>query len=67
MIYMKLIWCNGFVEIYAQLYWGVNLLWVYVKLIWCNGLACTYGRLTGGGPSAVSIYVHSPICETFLV
>ena len=26
---MKLIWCNGFPDIYAQL-GGVNLLWVYV-------------------------------------
>ena len=31
-IYMKLIWCNGFSEIYAQLGEGVgvNLPWVYV-------------------------------------
>ena len=26
---MKLIWCNSFPDIYAQL-GGVNLLWVYV-------------------------------------
>ena len=31
-IYMKLIWCNGFPEMYAQLEEGVgvNLPWVYV-------------------------------------
>ena len=31
-VYMKLIWCNGFPEIYAQLEEGgwVNLPWVYV-------------------------------------
>ena len=31
-LYMKLIWCNGFPEIYAWLEegWGVNLPWVYV-------------------------------------
>ena len=31
-IYMKLMWCNGFPEIYARLEegWGVNLPWVYV-------------------------------------
>ena len=28
-IYMKLIWCNGFPDIYARLE-GVHLLWVYV-------------------------------------
>ena len=28
-LYMKLIWCNCFAEIYAQLE-GVNLPWVYV-------------------------------------
>ena len=41
-IYMKLLWCNGFVEIYAQLE-GVGSIChsyvcivVYMKLIWCN-------------------------------
>ena len=28
-IYMKLIWCNGFAEIYAQLE-GAHLPWVYM-------------------------------------
>ena len=41
---MKLVWCNGFQEIYAQLEeegWGLichgNMYIVpYMKLIWCN-------------------------------
>ena len=34
-IYMKLIWCNGFTEIYAHLEEGVgvNLPWVYVHCV----------------------------------
>ena len=40
---MKLIWCNGFPEIYDQLQ-GVQLTEVYVhaticKLLWCSGVA----------------------------
>ena len=51
----------------AMVDWGVHLTLVYmcialcVKLMWCNGLACSYGQLQGG-PSAINIYVHSPIC-----
>ena len=43
-IYMKLMWCNGFPEIYAQLEEGVGSIFhgyicivLYMKLIWCNG------------------------------
>ena len=36
-----------------------------LKLICCNGLPCTCGHLRG--PSSISIYVHSPICQTDLV
>ena len=39
LLYVKLMQCSGFPEIYAQL-WGVHLPWVYV---------------------------HSSICETYLV
>ena len=52
-IYMKLIWCHSFPDIYARLE-GVHLpsvymcILLYVKLIWCNGLTCTYGQLTRG-------------------
>ena len=56
---MKLIWCNGFPEIYTQLGGGVNLLWVhvhstiYMKLIWCNGFPEIYGHLEEGGIGSV--------------
>ena len=49
-IYMKLIWCNGFPEIYAQLEegWGqptigiCALCYIYLKLIWCSGIPKIY-------------------------
>ena len=70
---MKIIWCNGLPVIHAQLTGrGGHLpsvymcILLYVKLVWYNHLVCTYGQLTGG-PSASSIDVHSPICETSLV
>ena len=45
LLYMKLIWCSGFPEIYAQLEEedGVSLPWVYLhsdiylKIILCSG------------------------------
>ena len=50
-LYMKLIWCNGFVEIYDLLL-GVNChgymcIVLYMKLIWCNGFAEIYAQLEG--------------------
>ena len=43
-IYMKLIWCNGFPEIYGQLEEGVGSIChgymcivLYMKPMWCNG------------------------------
>ena len=50
-IYLKLIWCNGFPEIYAQLEeggWGQSamgicaLCYIYMKFMWCNGFAQLY-------------------------
>ena len=39
-----------------------------VKLIWCSGVAYIYGQLEeGGGVSLRLVYVHSAICETYLV
>ena len=32
----------------------------------CSGVAVMYAQKVGG-PSAFSIYVHSPICQTYLV
>ena len=41
---------------------------LYVKLIWCSGVAYIYGQLEeGGGVSLPLVYVHSAICETYLV
>ena len=51
---MKLIWCNGFPEIYARLEEGMGsichgymciVLYIYMKLMWCNGFAQIYVRL----------------------
>ena len=58
-LYMKLIWCSGFPEIYAQLEegGGVNLPWVYVHCViyehlhlvsWLSRDLCSIG---GGGGS----------------
>ena len=47
-LYLNLIWCNGFTDIYASLeVGGVNLPCVYMyctiyKLVWCNGFPDTY-------------------------
>ena len=47
-LYLKLIWCNGFTDTYASLeVGGVNLPWVYVycaiyELVWCNGFPYIY-------------------------
>ena len=49
-LYMKLMWCNGFAEMYAWLEWGY--IWLrymqivlYVKLLWCSGIAYIYCHL----------------------
>ena len=43
-----------------------TLHYIYMKLIWCNGFPDIYAQLERG-PSAISIYGHSPICEMYLV
>ena len=57
-LYMKLIWCNGFSEISARLEewgWGQSamgicaLCYIYMKLIWCNGFPEIYSWLEEGG------------------
>ena len=66
LLYMKLIWCNGFPEIYAQLEEGVHLpnmstmcILLYMKLIWCHGFPEIYAQLEeGAGPVC---------CETYAV
>ena len=47
LLYVKLMQCSGFPEIYAQLeegavgsvYHGYMCILLYVKLIWCSGVA----------------------------
>ena len=63
LLYMKLIWCNGFPEIYAQLEEGVGSIChgymcivLYMKIIWCNGFPEIYAQLEEGvGQSAMDI------------
>ena len=64
LLYMKLIWCNGFSEIYARLEEGVGsichgymCILLYMKLIWCNGFPEIYGQLEEGGMRSVCIGV----------
>ena len=60
LLYVKLIHCSGFPEIYAWLEEGVGsvchgymCMLLYVKLIWCSGFPEIYALL--GGMSAFSI------------
>ena len=39
---------------------------LYVKLIWCNGAPYIYCQLEWG-VDVFSVYVHSAICDTYLV
>ena len=39
---------------------------LYVKLILCDGIPHIYGQLEQG-VHASSVYVHSAICETYVV
>ena len=71
LLYVKLIWCSGFPEIYAQLEegvmsaFGICAFFLYVKLIWCSGFPEIYAQLEG--ICLPLVYVHSSICETYLV
>ena len=38
---------------------------LYVIVIWCNGISEIYSQL--GGVDVSSVYVHSAICDTYLV
>ena len=65
LLYMKLLGCSGFPEIYAQLEEGVGsvshgymCILLYMKLIWCSGFPEIYAQLEEGvwGQSAMVIY-----------
>ena len=53
LLYMKLIWCSGFPEIYVQLEEGslgsvchrYMCILLFMKLIGCSGVAYIYGQL----------------------
>ena len=72
---MKLIWCSGFPDIYAQLEvgGGVSLSLVDVhSAIYESYLVYSFSRdllliRGGGGVSLPWVYVHSAIYETYLV
>ena len=38
---------------------------LYVKLIWCSAILDLC--LIGGGTCVLEVYVHSAICETYVV
>ena len=72
---MKLMQCNSFPEIYAQLEEGVGsicygymCILLYIKLMWCNGFPEIYAQLEEGDAVNLPwVYVHSPIYKTYVV
>ena len=44
---------------------GYMCILLYVKLIWCSGIPQIHGQLEG--VHLAQVYVHSSICETYLV
>ena len=71
---MKLIWCSGFSEIYAQLEeqvgsvcHGFMCILLYMKLIWCSGFPEIYAWLEelGWGQSAMGICAYCYIWNLF--
>ena len=55
LLYMKLIWCSGFSEIYARLEEGMGsvchgymCILLYVEVIGCSGFQETYPQLEEG-------------------
>ena len=71
LLYVKVIWCNGIPYICCQLEWGqihpqYMCILLYVKLIWCKSIPQMYDQLEWG-VDVCSVYVHSAICESYLV
>ena len=75
-VYMKLMWCNSFPEIYAQLEEGVGSIChgyicivLYMKLIWCNSFPEIYAQLEEGVGSICHRYICIVLCiyETYVV
>ena len=66
LLYMKLVWCNGFPKIFAGLEEGVGvqsvigicaLCYIYMKLNWCNGFPEIYAQLGEGWGSICHGYM----------
>ena len=70
-IYLKHMWFNGFLKIYAGLEegdWGQSamgicaLCYIYLKVSWCNGFPKIYACLEeGAGVNLLWVYVHCAI------
>ena len=73
LLYVIVIWCNSISEIYCQLEWGELMypqymcILLYVTLIWCNGIPIDLLSIGVEGVYVSSVYVHSAICDTYLV
>ena len=70
LLYMKLIWCHGFPEIYAQLggqIWAQCAFCLYMKLIWCHGFPEIYAQLGGPNMSTMCILLYMKLiwCHGF--
>ena len=71
LLYVKLTSCCGIPQIYGQLEGGYicpgyMCILLHLKLIWCSGIPQIYVQLEGG-IHLPWVYVHSPICENYLV
>ena len=74
LLYVKLIWCSGFPEIYAWLGRGVGSATIGIcsflytrNLFGVEVFLRSYSIGGGGCVSLPLVYVHSSICETYLV
>ena len=57
-LYMKLIWCNGFADIYAR---------SAMRCAKCGVAVLKASVLDWGGVNLTWVYVHCAIYETYLV
>ena len=83
LLYVKNIWCNSIPYNYLHFEGGKAYIYhpqsenrcmeycdtklLYVKNIWCKGIPYTYGQLELWVVHVSSVYVHSAICETYMV
>ena len=74
LLYVKLIWCSNIPYIYSQLLWGrercILSICAFCYMWNLFGVAIFHTSILnwcGGGIDVSSLYVHSAICETYLV